>query len=55
MTDIELFDKLIEESLFTEDELRLVTSICGFNRETLNDCMYCRYGINDAEELVTLI
>lgn len=54
MSDIELFNKLIELNLFTKAELYLVTTINGFNRKTLNDCVYCRYGIRDAEEIVTI-
>jgi hypothetical protein len=40
----ELWDKLLEEDLFTEEELQLVTSLNGYSIETLNDALYVRHG-----------
>jgi hypothetical protein len=52
MTVAELYDKLIEKELFTEGELHLITSVNGFNFETLNDCIYARYGYRNYEQLL---
>lgn len=46
-----LWDNLIEGGYFTEEELQLVTNINGYNIETLNDCIYCRYGFQDWEQM----
>lgn len=52
MKDVnELFEKLIDEGYFTEAELQLVTSINGYSIETLNDCIYCRYGYRSYEQM----
>ena len=52
MEDVnKLWDKLIEQELFTEEELRLVTDINGYSVETLNDCIYARYGYRDLEQM----
>ncbi len=47
----ELFNTLIEEELFTEAELQLLTHINGYNMETLNDAIYARYGYRDYEQM----
>ena len=47
----ELFDTLIDEELFTEAELQLLTHINGYNMETLNDAIYARYGYRDYEQM----
>lgn len=47
-----LYNKLVEEDYFTEEELRLVTDINGNSVETLNDCIYARYGYRNYEDLV---
>lgn len=47
----ELFDTLIDEELFTEAELQLLTDINGYNMETLNDAIYARYGYRDYEQM----
>lgn len=46
-----LFETLVDEQLFTGDELRLVTCILGYSVETLNKCIYARYGYQDYEQL----
>ena len=52
MMDVDaLFETLIDEQLFTGDELRLVTCILGYSVETLNKCIYARYGYQDYEQL----
>jgi len=47
----ELWQKLIDEQLFTEDELQLITNINGYSIETLNDCLYARYGYRSYEQM----
>jgi len=39
-----LWDNLIIYEIATENELQLVTSINGYNLETLEDVLYCRTG-----------
>ena len=40
----ELYDKLLELELFTEEELNLIININGFSIDTLDACLYARYG-----------
>ena len=47
-----LYNELIDRGLFTEDELQLVTAINGYNIDTLNDCLYCRYGYRSYDQMV---
>ena len=42
----------IDAELFTEEELRLLTNINGYNIETLNDALYARYGYRDLEQMM---
>lgn len=52
MDDVtKVFNELIDSGYFTEDELILITNINGYNMDTLNDCIYCRYGYRDYESL----
>lgn len=52
MDEIEkAWDLLIEGEYFTEDELTLVTRINGYSIETLNDCIFARYGSRSIEQL----
>ena len=46
-----IWDEIIELSIATEEELQLVTSINGYNEETLNDVIYARTGYHDLEQL----
>lgn len=48
----ELFENLIDMGFFTEDELVLVTYINGSTIDTLNDCIYSRYGYRSFEQMV---
>ena len=50
MTKEEMWNKIIEYSIATEEELQLVTSIDGYNEETLNNVVYCRTAYNDLEQ-----
>jgi len=47
----ELYGTLIDEEYFTEAELHLITDINGYNLETLNDCIYARYGYRSYEQM----
>lgn len=47
-----LWDELIENELFTYEELKLLTNINGFSIETLNDAIYSRYGYRDYEQMM---
>jgi hypothetical protein len=47
-----VWDFLIENAYFTEAELSLVTSINGYSIETLNDCIYVRYGYRSLEQML---
>ena len=47
-----LWDELLEQELFTYDELRLLTNINGYSVETLNDAIYARYGYRDYEQMM---
>lgn len=47
----ELYNQLIDGGYFTTAELNLVTSINGYSIETLNDCIYCRYGYHSFEQM----
>lgn len=49
-----LYQRLIDDEYFTEDELRLVTDVAGYSLETLNDCIYSRCGYRDFEQLYDL-
>lgn len=48
----ELYDLLVEGEYFTEAELDLITCINGYSEETLNDCIYARYGYRSYEQMV---
>ena len=53
MSDVsKLYNDLIVGAYFTEDELDLVTNINGWSVETLNDCIYARYGFHNYEQLI---
>ena len=47
---VEKFNYLIESVIFKEDEMKLVTSINGYNEESVNDILYVRTGYRDMEQ-----
>ena len=47
-----LWDELLENELFTWDELKLLTNINGYSVETLNDAIFARYGYRDYEQMM---
>lgn len=51
MNDIARYwDWLIDNGIATEAELQLITSINGYNIDTLNDVLYVRTGYRDYEQ-----
>lgn len=42
---------IIEHEIATENEVRLVTQINGFNEGALNDILYCRTGYRDIDQI----
>lgn len=45
-----VWDYIIENHIATEEELQLVTSINGYNAESLNSVIYARTGYRSAEQ-----
>jgi len=48
----DVFDALVNSQYFTEEELKLVCHINGFNIESLNSAIYARYAYRDLEQLL---
>ena len=48
----ELWNEIINDEIATEDELRLITDINGYNEEILNDVIYARTGCRDIEQFL---
>lgn len=49
---VALYDELISRGMFTNDELELITNINGLSIETLNDCIYSRFGYRSLEQML---
>ena len=47
----ELWDYLLETMIATENELQLITSINGFNLDSLNSVLYVRTGYRSLEQI----
>lgn len=45
-----LWDFIIENYIATEDEIRLVTDINGYNEETMMDIIFARTGLRSIEQ-----
>lgn len=45
-----LYDKIVEYGIATDKEIELVTSINGWNEETMNDIIYVRTGYVSIEQ-----
>jgi len=52
MTNNQIWDYIIENGIATEEELKLVTCINGFNGEALNGVIYARTGYHSADQLI---
>ena len=50
LTMNEVWDFLLEHEFFTQQELELVTSVCGYTLEALNSCIYSRYSYHTLEQ-----
>lgn len=48
----EVWNNIIDFEIATENELQLITSINGYNIESLNDVIYCRTGYHDMEQFL---
>jgi hypothetical protein len=48
----DLWSYLVDNELFTDAEIQLITTMIGYNTETLNDAIYARYGYRDLDQLV---
>ena len=48
---VALYDELVSRYLFTQAELDLITGINGFSIETLNDCIYSRFGYRSLAQM----
>lgn len=46
-----VWELLVDMEIATDEELQLVTSINGYNIDTLNDVIYVRTGYHDIEQL----
>ena len=47
-----IWDRIVEMEIATDEELSLVTSINGYNEESLNDIIYIRTGYRDIVQLM---
>ena len=47
----EVWGLLVDNGYFTDEELQLITNINGYTLETLNDCIYARYGYRSYEQM----
>ena len=48
----DIFEMLIDLEMFTVEELNLLTKINGFNFETLEDALYCRFGYRSIDQFL---
>ena len=45
------WDRLVDAGYFTDQELELITNINGYTIDTLNDCIYARYGYRSLDQM----
>ena len=48
----EIWEFILEEGLATEEELELVTDLCGMSEKVLNDVIWARTGYRNMEQYV---
>ena len=48
----DLYNELVYRELFTSEELDLVIALNGLTIETLNDCIFARYGYRDFNQMM---
>ena len=51
----QVWDLLLQYDVATENELKLVTTINGYNIDTLNDVLYARTGLRSIEQMINEI
>ena len=51
MTKDEMWDRLVDEGIATEEEINLVTDINGYTEEALLDILYARTGYRNFEQM----
>ena len=51
MTVDEMWDRLVDEGIATEEECQLVTDILGYTREAMLDILYARTGYRNFEQM----
>ena len=49
---VSVYEYLIDNELFTQGELDLASNLQGFNIDTMNDCIYARYGYRSLEQML---
>lgn len=54
LTVSELWNVLVEGDFFTEGELQIITNMCGYSVETLNDAIFARYGYRDYNQMMSV-
>lgn len=47
----DLWDQIVERGIATTQELELITSINGYNVDTLNDVIYARTGYRSLDQM----
>lgn len=47
----EIWDRLVDEGIATDDELNLITDIIGFSEETLYSVLFSRTGYRNFEQM----
>jgi len=52
MTIEQQWDYLVENGIVLEETLKIITSINGYNQETINDVIYTATGYRDIEQLI---
>ena len=48
----EIWEAIVEYGIATDEELGLVTNICGYNVDTLNAVIYARIGYRDIQQFL---
>ena len=51
MTTQEIWDRLVDEGIATDEELGLITDIIGYKEETLYSVLYSRTGYRNFEQM----
>lgn len=50
MTLNQYYNYLIDYQIVSEETLNIITNINGYNKDTLNDVLYCVSGYHDIEQ-----